>query len=34
MSDPEGKINTIVIIATVHEQYCLLVKIAQQKEHN
>lgn len=31
---PRGKKNTIIIIATVHEQYCLLVKTAQQKERN
>lgn len=34
MSDPEGKKITIITIAIGHEQYCLLVKTAQQKEHN
>lgn len=34
MSGPEGKKITIITIAIGHEQYCLLVKTAQQKEHN
>lgn len=32
---PRGeKKITIIIVATVHEQYSLLVKTVQQKEHN